>query len=161
MKLRKPLTVLMAGVVVWGAGYFTPKQSFAQRGTNRKGWTQGKGYGWVWGKNDEVGALNTLTSDDVRGAMSLVKEGKVYDLGLTYDRTSFKWPGHSPGEILTFRSPEGVKRQKDNDFTEGPGNRSGTAWHSSALFINDNVATQIDGLGHATEGKDDHWYNGF
>jgi kynurenine formamidase len=37
----------------------------------------------------------------------------------------------------------------------------GTAWHSCALFINDNVATQIDGLGHATMGKDNHWYNGF
>src|SRR5574341_1518434 len=35
------------------------------------------------------------------------------------------------------------------------------AEHSCALFMNDNVATQIDGLGHATEGADDHWYNGF
>jgi len=35
------------------------------------------------------------------------------------------------------------------------------AWHSAALFINDNVATQIDGLGHITVGDDNHWYNGF
>ena len=34
-------------------------------------------------------------------------------------------------------------------------------WHSAALFISDNVATQIDGLGHITAGLDDHWYNGF
>jgi kynurenine formamidase len=27
--------------------------------------------------------------------------------------------------------------------------------------MNDNVATQIDSLCHATEGQDDHWYNGF
>ena len=40
-------------------------------------------------------------------------------------------------------------------------NPTGTAWHSCAIFINDNVATQIDGLGHATEGEDNHWYNGF
>jgi kynurenine formamidase len=37
----------------------------------------------------------------------------------------------------------------------------GIAWHSSAMFINDNVATQIDGLGHITAGEDNHWYNGF
>jgi len=160
MKLKRPLTFLAALAVMWGAGYLTAQKSFAQRST-RKGWTPGKGYGWVWGKNDEVGALNTLGPDDVRGALSLAKQGKVYDLGVTYDRSSFKWPGHSPGEILTFRGPEGVKRQNDNSFTSGPGNSSGTAWHSSALFISDNVATQIDGLGHATEGKDDHWYNGF
>jgi kynurenine formamidase len=91
----------------------------------------------------------------------MVKEGKVYDMGVTYDRTSYKWPGHSPGEIITFRSPEGVKRQKDLDFTQGEGNTMGTAWHSCSLFISDNVATQIDGLGHITAGKENHWYNGF
>jgi kynurenine formamidase len=27
--------------------------------------------------------------------------------------------------------------------------------------MNDNVATQLDGLGHITHGEDNHWYNGF
>ena len=62
-----------------------------------------------------------------------------------------------PGEeIMTFRSPEGVKRQGEFPLAE-----TGTAWHSCALFINDNVATQIDGLGHVVHGNDNHWYNGF
>jgi kynurenine formamidase len=154
--LRKALFLAAIGSLLWGSGYLQ-----AQRTGERKGWRPDRGYGWVWGKNDEIGALNTLGPEDVKRALSLVQLGKVYDLGVTYDRGSYKWPGHSPGEIMTFRSPEGVKRQNDNEFTRGPGNSSGTAWHSSALFINDNVATQIDGLGHATEGSDDHWYNGF
>src|SRR6516165_4238279 len=33
--------------------------------------------------------------------------------------------------------------------------------HSCAVFINDNVGTQIDGLGHITQGDDNHWYNGY
>ena len=78
-----------------------------------KGWKQGQGWGWIWGKNDEVGSLNAVTPAMVLRAVSLVKQGKVYDLGVTYDRTSYKWPGHSPGEVLSFRTPEGVKRQKD------------------------------------------------
>jgi len=156
MQFRRLVITLSAGAFLWGSGYL-----YAQQGEGRKGWTPGKGYGWVWGKDDEVGALNTLGPEDVRLALRTVRQGKVYDMGVTYDRTSFKWPGHSPGEIMTFRSPEGVKRQGDHPFVKGAGNSSGTAWHSSALFINDNVATQIDGLGHATEGKDDHWYNGF
>lgn len=123
-------------------------------------WQKGKGWGWVWGKDDEVGALNEMTDASRLAALRLVRHGKVADLGVAYDRTSYKWPGHSPGEILSFRSPEGVKRQGDlpailND------NPMRTAWHSCALFINDNVATQIDGLGHITAGDDDHWYNGF
>jgi hypothetical protein len=40
-------------------------------------------------------------------ALRMVRQGKVYDLGLTYDRRSYKWPGHSPREIITFRSQQG------------------------------------------------------
>lgn len=123
-------------------------------------WEQGKGWGWVWGKDDEVGALNEQTDASRLAALKLATSGKVYDLGVLYDRTSYKWPGHSPGEVLSFRTPEGVKRQGDLPALVND-NPSKTAWHSCALFLNDNVATQIDGLGHATEGDDDHWYNGF
>ena len=121
-----------------------------------KKWKQGQGWGWVWGPKDEVGALNEMSAASRLAALRTVKQGKIFDLGVTYDRDSFKWPGHSPGEIMTFRSPEGVKRQ--GDF---PPAKTGTAWHSCALFINDNVATQIDGLCHAVHGNDNHWYNGF
>jgi kynurenine formamidase len=92
-------------------------------------------------------------------ALSLVKHGRVFDLGVTYDRDSFKWPGHSPGEVMTFRSPHGLRSQKD--FAPAAASSSGTTWHSCALFVSDNVATQIDGLCHAVEGDDQHWYNGF
>ena len=126
-----------------------------------KGWKKGRGWGWVWGKDDEVGSLNAMTPQAVLEAIGLVKQGKVYDLGIDYDRTSYKWPGHSPGEIISFRTPEGVKRQQDLDFTAPSVNPALLAWHSCALFINDNVATQIDSLGHVTTGEDNHWYNGF
>lgn len=125
-------------------------------------WQQGKGWGWVWGEGDQVGALNEMSPASMLKAVQLVKEGRVFDLGITYDRTSFKWPGHSPGEIMTFRSPEGVRRQQDLPFAlPENGNSSLTTWHSCALFISDNVATQIDGLGHVVAGDDNHWYNGF
>ncbi len=124
-----------------------------------KKWKQGTGWGWVWGTDDEVGALNEMTDGSRLAALNMVTQGKVFDLGVTYDRDSFKWPGHSPGEIMTFRSPEGVKRQRD--FAPAMQSSRGTTWHSCALFINDNVATQIDGLAHAVEGGDNHWYNGF
>src|SRR5688572_1694144 len=55
MKRQGWLLVLSAGTLLWTSGYL-----YAQRATERKGWTPGKGYGWVWGRNDEVGALNTL-----------------------------------------------------------------------------------------------------
>ena len=150
----KPHTNLSHLVIVL-ASCFLVQLSFAGD-AGMKQWEKGKGWGWVWGPEDEVGSLNEMTDASKLAALQLAKTGKSYDLGVTYDRDSFKWPGHSPGEIMTFRTPEGVKRQ--GGF---PTDESGSAWHSCALFMNDNVATQIDGLGHAVEGKDNHWYNGF
>ena len=125
-----------------------------------KNWTKGKGYGWVWGKQDEVGAINAVaTPETVLRALRGVKTGRVFDLGVRVDQTSFKWPGHSPTQIVTYRSPEGAKRQKDVEAFAA--SKKGLGWHSCALFISDNVGTQIDGLGHITTGADNHWYNGF
>jgi kynurenine formamidase len=133
-----------------------------QKPAEAKGWKKGKGYGWVWGEKDEVGSLNAMTPQTIKAALGLVKEGKVYDLGVPYDRESYKWPGHNPAEIITFRGPEGVKRQGDFPPILDPKiNPKKLAWHSCALFINDNVGTQIDGLGHVTVGDDNHWYNGY
>ena len=39
--------------------------------------------------------------------------------------------------------------------------RGKLAFHSCALYISDNLGTQIDGLGHVTKGADNHWHNGF
>ncbi|MBI1900504.1 MAG: cyclase family protein [Planctomycetia bacterium] len=155
-RVRFPVAVALVVALVWLSGVSAQNEP-----AGIKGWQKGKGWGWIWGKDDEVGALNAMNADSVRAALSLAKAGRVYDLGVTYSRNSFKWPGHSPGEIITFRSPEGVKRQGDHDFAVSATNSSGTAWHSCALFMNDNVATQIDGLGHVTIGKDNHWYNGY
>lgn len=116
----------------------------------------------MWGPQDEVGALNEMTDASRLAAMKLATQGKVYDLGLPYARESYRWPGHSPGEIMTFRTPRGVALQKDLDFTTAEkGNTGHTRWHSSAMFISDNVATQIDSLAHITHGDDNHFYNGF
>jgi kynurenine formamidase len=133
----------------------------ADEGPAVKGWTKGKGWG-PWGEEDEVGALNAMTPATIKAALGLVKQGKVYDLGVNYDAESFKWPGHNPGMILTFRGPEGVKRQGDFKPANDPKlNPEQIRWHSCTVIVSDNVATQIDGLGHITVGEDNHWYNGF
>ncbi len=125
-------------------------------------WEQGTGWGWVWGGDDEVGNLNELSPELALKALSLVEEGKVYDLGLTYDRESFKFPGHNPGEVMSFRTSSGMLTQEDLSMvTDEAENSTNTTFASSALFISDNVATQLDTLGHITEGDPPHAYNNY
>ena len=126
-----------------------------------KNWTPGEGFGWVWGPDDEVGALNAiLTPERILDALSSVKAGKVYDLGVPLDQFSYKFAGHSPTSIVSYRSPEGVKRGGDLGGM-GEEHPNKLAFHSCALYMSDNLGTQIDGLGHITTGEDNHWYNGF
>ena len=161
MKRRALLVVAVLGLLALGwlaESHFAAGQNEAA--ATIKGWKAGVGWGWIWGKDDEVGALNAMTDQSRAAALKLAATGKVYDLGIAYSRRSYKWPGHSPGEIMSFRSPAGEEAQKES-VVNPMGNSSVTRWHSNALFMNDNVATQIDGLGHITIGADHHWYNGF
>ena len=161
MSQKKVLAICFATVITVCAVNFFASASANQDGSLIAGWKKGIGWGWIWGKDDEVGALNALNEKTTLAALKIATQGRTYDLGITYNRNSYKWPGHSPAEIMTFRSPGGVAAQKDQPFALPAVNPSLTRWHSSAIFISDNVATQIDGLAHITVGNDNHWYNGF
>ena len=104
-----------------------------------------------------------MTDATRAAALATATRGETFDLGLGYSRRSFKWPGHNPGEIISFRTPEGIDRMADPDAPPRAMNPDKVYWHSCAMFISDNVATQIDGLRatwHAP-GLDNHWYNEF
>ena len=47
------------------------------------GWVKGKGYGWVWGPKDELGALNTSTEATRAAALKLAK--RCVDTGIEQD----------------------------------------------------------------------------
>ena len=40
-----------------------------------------------WGPDDQVGTLNYITPQNIIDASRLVKKGKVFSLGLNFDRT--------------------------------------------------------------------------
>ena len=114
-----------------------------------------------YGPNDERGALNRITPEGILAATRLIRSGKVYDLGVTVDRHSPRWPGHAPAEVVTFRTPSGIRTQGDVDFTRPETNPRHTFWMSNYLIMSDQIGTQLDALSHITTGADNHWYNGF
>ena len=41
-----------------------------------RGWEKGKGWGWIWGKDDEVGSLNALSNQSRAAALSLATRAR-------------------------------------------------------------------------------------
>lgn len=151
----------LAGVT-WSNPASTGIANAQARTARPKQWQRGRGWGWVWGPQDQLGNLNELSPELALDALKLVKRGRVFDLGLTYSRLSVRWPGHAPGEIVTFRSPQGVQTEGDLPFAnDRTTNSSNAKWVSNILVMSDNVATQFDTFGHFYEGNPPHAYNGF
>jgi kynurenine formamidase len=121
------------------------------------GWQPGRGWGWIWGDQDQVGALNSAGPPSVLAAMQLVRQGRVIDLGVTVSRESYSSPAHPRTEVLRFRTPESLLR----DTAPEPAGRDAVSFNTSMIIISDHAGTQIDGLAHAVTGADYHWYNGF
>jgi hypothetical protein len=61
--------VLTAGLLALTAG-----GALAQDAGMKK-WVKGKGWGWVWGSEDQVGNLNEMTDASRLAALQLVKQG--------------------------------------------------------------------------------------
>jgi len=110
------------------------------------------------GPEDEIGTLNAITPATVMAALQLAKNGRTADLGVMVDRRSFRWAGHAPTEVMTYRPPQGERIAKDD-----VAGANDPRWHSTPIFTCDKVGTHVDGLGHVTVGRGDdtHWYNGF
>jgi kynurenine formamidase len=105
-----------------------------------------------WGADDNKGAFNTITPETVKAAAKLVKNGKVYLLGMPYNR-EMPLPWGRSYSITIPGLPVG-----------GPFGDNGVVWNDEILFGElGQVGTQFDGPGHlGIRGKDgvDRWYNG-
>lgn len=105
-----------------------------------------------WGADDQRGAANRLTPEKVLEASSLIKQGRIYQLGRIYEH-GMPIPGKRhfsltiPG--LPTGAPSGTNQTVSND----------------ELFSGEigQVGTQFDGLGHvgARVAGEDIFYNGF
>lgn len=97
-----------------------------------------------WGPNDEIGTLNYITPEVTRHAASLVKQGRVFGLGLPYD----------------MKSPRGSTRVIQHYMTstaQGAGLKPGFA--QDVLTTISHGTTHWDGIGHMfASGK---LYNGY
>jgi kynurenine formamidase len=99
-----------------------------------------------YGPDDELGALNLVTPAKTKAALQLIKEYKVYDLGMEYYDGFPAYPPRYWKTVILFHGMKNPLGPKKLTYMEEVIN--------SGLGI----GTQIDGLGHV--GIGDLFYNG-
>ncbi len=109
-----------------------------------------------WGAEDQAGASNMMTAEKILDAISLVKTGKLYEMGRIYESSMPKFGDRA----FTLRIPGAP--------TGGPLGKNRVIWNDEFIATEiGQVGTQMDGLGHigaATRGVDQaemRYYNGF
>jgi kynurenine formamidase len=97
-----------------------------------------------YGADDMLGALNQMSPEGVKQAARLVKQGKVYALGIVTGRATPAYPPRTY-QIVTMSAaaPTGTNKMTG---------------HDDLLISWVGIGTQIDGLGHL--GIDHRYYNG-
>jgi kynurenine formamidase len=107
-----------------------------------------------WGDDDQVGTLNFITAAKIREAAALVKQGKVIDMALPYDKDGVQPPGggkrFNPMHFMIATGAEAAAGAQD--FI------AGLRYADDVIMMPLQCGTQWDGLAHVfVEGK---MYNG-
>lgn len=108
-----------------------------------------------WGAEDEVGALNFLTREEVLRGVSCVKQGKTFTLQVQMGKPGGDpvWPGRN--------QPQRINVLDEGHFVcgKGPLFPGGLHYVDDVMFMYLQGSTQYDALGHVwCDGK---LYNGF
>ena len=108
-----------------------------------------------WGPDDEVGALNFVTPEDIVGAARLVRRGRAFPLGLPLDQNGPQaglWGGRwNPIHTMLATGTDAVAGKHD----EVPGLR----YADDAVHMPAQCATHCDALAHIFIGE--QMWNGY
>ncbi len=128
MKFRRKAAIASMAICVCGTILLTPPAI---------GQTRDQGPWWphaVWGPEDQAGASNWITPEKILEAVSLVKTGKVYEMGNVYERGM---PLLGQRTFAMFLVPG------------TPSADSGLMYNAEFLSAEiGQVGTQFDGFGH-------------
>jgi len=134
MKFKKIAAVFFASAVL---GTLSMGSAFAYESCHKS----------KWGPNDQLGALNNITKDNILAATKLIKQGKKMAMAI---ETNSKTPAFPPRTYsMTI-----VKPGQENGQTLG---KTKLSYHDDILQAWVGIGTQLDGLGHI--GIDNTYYN--
>jgi kynurenine formamidase len=104
------------------------------------------------------GASPSVSPSSILETLPLIKHGKLFRLSTARFPGMPLFPGHPPFQVLTYRSPQGIRAAGDKPW--GATNEVGLGFISELVISSQHAGAHIDAHGHMTIGSDDHWYGG-
>ena len=98
-----------------------------------------------WGPDDEVGTLNFITPESIAGAARLIRRGKVFSLGLNFDRK-----GPQRGLWGNRYNPIHTMLATGTDAVSGNQDAGKLRYADDSVSMPLQCGTQWDALGHIT-----------
>jgi kynurenine formamidase len=96
----------------------------------------------------------------VLSALQVARTGRVYDLDPGRFVGMPLWPGHPPFQLMTYRTPAGIRAQGDQEWLHESHNRVGVHFVSELMITGCHSGAHMDALGHITCGVDDRGHGG-
>jgi kynurenine formamidase len=107
-----------------------------------------------WGPDDEAGTLNFVAPEDVIAAGRLIRKGKVFSLGLNFDKN-----GPQKGLWGNRFNPIHTMLATGTDAVSGVQDKGGLRYADDMVSLPMQCGTQWDALGHIF--YDDRMWNGY
>ena len=102
---------------------------------------------------------STKPSDRKRlNIREVARAGRFYSLAVDRFPGMPLFPGHPPFQVLTYRSPQGIRVSGAQPW--GSGNDAGLGYICEYVLSTSHSGAHIDALAHMTIGDDDHWFCG-
>jgi hypothetical protein len=102
---------------------------------------------------------STKPSDRKRlNIREVARAGRFYSLKVDRFPGMPFFPGHPPFQVLTYRSPQGIRVSGAQPW--GSGNDAGLGYICEYVLSTSHSGAHIDALAHMTIGDDDHWFCG-
>jgi kynurenine formamidase len=105
------------------------------------------------------GAVPALPADAVTSAARLIRQGRCYPLAADRFPGMPIFPGHPPFQVLTYRSPRGIRVAGDKPWGDVP-NDAGLGYMSEVISGTAHTGAHIDALAHMTLGLEGRWFGG-
>lgn len=97
-----------------------------------------------------------MESNATKNALSLMKEGKIYDLAGGWWRHMPMHPAHPAFDVYTCRTQWGEHHEKDLAFLDGE--TIGYGFNSELIMFTTHTGTHIDAMCHIVSGEDPACY---